>query len=143
MQGEMPPGALGSRSVAAAPNGVESPADARPTLAPEVGEPAPVVASKAAFKIRHAPVPILMKPRPPVELAPVQEAAAVGPPSSPSPPVSVATDGAAARAAVERDGYRGVKVLRKGDNGVWYAQGMRGSTQVLLVVDAQGNVTSQ
>jgi hypothetical protein len=44
---------------------------------------------------------------------------------------------------VEADGYKGVKVLRKGDNGLWYAEGLRGSTKVLLMVDAQGNVTSQ
>ena len=49
---------------------------------------------------------------------------------------------AAAKAAVEADGYKGVKVLRKGDNGLWYAEGLRGSTKVLLMVDAQGNVTS-
>jgi hypothetical protein len=84
-----------------------------------------------------------MKPRPTVESTapaaeqepPQQEEAKAAEPD----PVG----GVAAKAAVEADGYKGVKVLRRGDNGLWYAEGLRGSTKVLLMVDAQGNVTSQ
>ena len=42
----------------------------------------------------------------------------------------------AAKAAIEADGYKGVKVLRKGANGVWHASALRGKTEVMLTVDA-------
>ena len=50
-----------------------------------------------------------------------------------------AGDGAA-KAAIEADGYKGVKVLRQGPNGIWYAKAMRGKTEVGLTVDAGGRV---
>jgi hypothetical protein len=46
------------------------------------------------------------------------------------------------RASIQADGYKGVQVLRKGVNGVWHAKAMRGTTEVLLVVDSSGNVTT-
>lgn len=117
--------------------------------------PVPIAAgSKPTIEVRQAPVPILVKARPSVEIrppadtSPVQTARAA--PESPKavdsaePPKAVdPAGGAAAKAAVEADGYKGVKVLRQGDNGQWYAEGLRGRTKVLLIVDAQGNVSSQ
>ena len=47
----------------------------------------------------------------------------------------------AAKAAIEADGYKGVKVLRQGVNGMWYARAMRGTTEVPLTVDAAGHVS--
>jgi hypothetical protein len=48
----------------------------------------------------------------------------------------------AARAAIEADGYKGVQVLRRGDNGVWHAKAFRGQTEVQLTVDGRGSVTT-
>jgi hypothetical protein len=105
--------------------------------------PAAVPASgKPALEVRHAPVPLLLKPRPTIDV-PAAEAAAAAQAQPEAPKAADDTGGAVAKAAVEADGYKGVKVLRKGDNGLWYAEGLRGSTKVQLMVDAQGNVTSQ
>jgi hypothetical protein len=123
--------------------------------------PAPVsfaASAKPTLEVRHAPVPLLLKPRPAIERPTVEAsqatAAATKPvdtstevPKSVDTPVADtpvdAGGGTVAKAAVEADGYKAVKVLRKGDNGLWYAEGLRGSTKVQLIVDAQGTVTSQ
>jgi hypothetical protein len=98
--------------------------------------PAPVV-KKASLEARRAPVPLLMKPRPTIE-QPIFDADAVGP----EVPAKIG-DGSgerAAKAAIEADGYKGVKLLRQGANGLWYAKAMRGTTEVPLTVDAVGRV---
>jgi hypothetical protein len=108
---------------------------------------------KASVEARQAPVPFQLKPRPPVNLPPVAdkdkdkdkatEAKASG--QSGDKPAETSSDPAgenAARAAIEADGYKGVKVLRKGVNGVWHASAMRGKTTVMLTVDASGSVTA-
>lgn len=97
---------------------------------------APVV-KKASFEARRAPVPLLMKPRPTIE-PPIFDADAVGP----EVPAKIGdgSGGSAAKAAIEADGYKGVKVLRQGANGLWYAKATRGTTEVPLTVDAAGRV---
>jgi hypothetical protein len=113
------------------------------------GAPAPTV-QKASVEARQPPVPYQMKPRPPVNLPPVAdkdkatEAKASGK-SGDKPEEASAGDAAgenAARAAIEADGYKGVKVLRKGANGVWHASALRGKTTVMLTVDASGSVSA-
>jgi hypothetical protein len=92
---------------------------------------------KASFEVRQAPVPLLMRARPTIA-APIFDADAVGP----EVPV-LATDvsgESAAKAAIEADGYKSAKVLRKGPNGLWYAKALRGKTEVALTVDAEGHV---
>jgi hypothetical protein len=125
-----------------------APAPAAPIAAPLAtkGAPAPAV-QKASVEARQAPVPFQMKSRPPVNLPPVAdktEAKASG--KSGDTPADPATGDAggenAARAAIEADGYKGVKVLRKGVNGVWHASAMRGNTPVMLTVDASGSVSA-
>ena len=110
---------------------------------------APTV-QKASVEPRQAPVPFQMKPRPPVNLPPVadkdkaSEAKASGK-SGDKPEEASAGDPAganAARAAIEADGYKGVKVLRKGANGVWHASALRGKTTVMVTVDASGSVSA-
>ena len=100
--------------------------------------PAPV-AIKETFKVRQPPVPLLFKPRPPVQMPAFE--------TEPLPPEPVKTaeamGGAAAKAAVEADGYKGVKLLGRGEDGLWHAQGLRGSTVVSLTVDLRGTVTTQ
>jgi hypothetical protein len=103
--------------------------------------PAPVpapVAKQASFETRRAPVPLLMKPRPTIE-QPVFDADAVGP----EVPAKIGggSGESAAKAAIEADGYKGAKVVRRGDNGIWYAKAMRGASEVSLTVDAGGRVS--
>jgi hypothetical protein len=131
-----------------------APAPAAPVAAPAArkGAPAPTV-QKASVETRQAPVPFQPKPRPPVNLPPIAdkdkdkdkatEAKASGQPAD--KPGETSSDPAgenAARAAIEADGYRGVKVLRKGANGVWHASALRGKTTVTLTVDASGSVSA-
>jgi hypothetical protein len=119
-----------------------------PVASPK-GAPAPTI-QKASVEARQAPVPYQMKPRPPVNLPPVADKdkaaetkAAAKPGDKPEEAASADVAGEnAARAAIEADGYKGVKVLRKGANGVWHASAMRGKTTVMLTVDAKGSVSA-
>ena len=112
----------------------------QPEAAPAAPTPEPAV-KKASFEIRQAPVPLLMKARPTIE-TPVFDADAVGPEV---PALAKAGDApaedSAAKAAIEADGYRNAKVVRQGENGIWYAKAMRGTTEVSLTVDATGRVS--
>jgi hypothetical protein len=127
-----------------------APAPAAPIAAQltRKGAPAPTV-QKASVETRQAPVPFQPKPRPAVNLPPVAdkdkgtEAKATG--QAGDKPGEMSADPAgenAARAAIEADGYKGVKVLRKGANGVWHASALRGKTTVMLTVDASGGVSA-
>jgi hypothetical protein len=111
-------------------------------------DPVPVVgAAKSTLEARQAPVPLLVKARTPIELPTVASDSA--PPETPAKAseeagkaIEEASEGPA-KAAIEADGYRSVKVLRKGANGLWYAEALRGKTKVLLTVDSQGNVAAE
>ena len=128
-----------------------APAPAAPIAAPltRKGEPAPTV-QKASVEMRQAPVPFQLKPRPPVNLPPVADkdkdkataAKATGQGDKPGETSADPAGENAARAAIEADGYKGVKVLRKGANGVWHASALRGKTTVMLTVDASGGVSA-
>ena len=96
--------------------------------------------------MRQAPVPLQVKPRPPVNVPrslprPLRPSPAKRLPSSRHAD-DAAGEKAAAKAAIEADGYKGVKVLRKGANGVWHASALRGNTAVMLTVDASGSVSA-
>lgn len=122
-----------------------TPAPAAPAPAHK-GAPAPTV-QKVSVEPRQAPVPYQMKPRPPVNLPPVadKDKAAEAKASGDKPGEAASDDAAgekAARAAIEADGYKGVKVLRKGANGVWHASALRGKTTVMLTVDSSGSVSA-
>jgi hypothetical protein len=98
--------------------------------------------SKPLVEARQAPVPLMMRPRPTFAPAapPPFDSDAVGPVP---PKVGDGLAEGRAKAAVEADGYKGVKVLRRDADGRWRAEAMRGSTKVLLIVDAQGNVAQE
>jgi hypothetical protein len=49
---------------------------------------------------------------------------------------------AKAKAAVELDGYRNVRGLEKGPDGIWRGRAMRGRTEIAIRVDATGNVSA-
>lgn len=144
----------------AVPHGVASPPQAReaaPTASraspSEVVKPAPKsvaaapVVQKPSVEMRQAPVPLQVKPRPPVNLPAVEAKATEAKPGEAGATQEAAgsSDGIneiAAKAAIEADGYKGVKVVRKGANGAWHAKALRGKTEVLLTVDASGSVSA-
>lgn len=102
---------------------------------------------KASLEGRKAPVPLQVSHRAPVNLPTVETKASEPAPEAakPSEPATSSVDAFgenAAKAAIEADGYKSVRVLRKGDNGVWHATALRGRTVVPLVVDAGGSVSS-
>ena len=138
-------------AIAQAPQVVPAPprTASAPTAAPAAG------AQKPLIEMRQAPVPLLVKPRPAVNLpaadakstdAKSTDAKTTDAKAGETPPDQPATDDStaekAAKAAIEADGYKGVKVLRKGANGVWHATALRGRTTVMLTVDAGGSVTA-
>jgi hypothetical protein len=106
---------------------------------------APVV-QKGSLEARQAPVPLQVKPRPPANVSTVEAKAADKPADGATAEQAVpggdASGENAAKTAIEADGYKGVKVLRKGVNGVWHATALRGKTTVMLTVDASGGVTA-
>jgi hypothetical protein len=106
---------------------------------------------QASVDGRKAPVPLQVAPRPPVYVpaADTADASAKGEAGSSAKAGASAPSAnddkageAAARKAIEADGYKGVEVLRKGDNGVWHAKALRGRTVVQLVVDSRGTVST-
>ena len=143
----------------AAPPAAAQSGNDKPGIGKLIAPPAPaahaapkVAASQTTQKTvvepLQAPVPFRMKPRPPANLPPGADKAtteakpADKPGETPADPAADAAGQSAARAAIEADGYKSVKVLRKGANGVWHASALRGKTTVMLTVDAGGNVTS-
>ena len=118
--------------------------------------PAPVtpakrtqVVQKASVETKQAPVPLQVKPRPPVNVPVVEDKAADAKAgeaktsaTGDQPAAGDMGGEAAAKAAIEADGYKGVKILRKGVNGIWHASGLRGSATVMLTVDASGSVSA-
>jgi hypothetical protein len=159
---KLPEGATAARGSASAPVGVSdaAPPAVKPSLfqarlaepsAEPTAKPAPAaVERRSPVVARQKPVPLQVASRPPVPLpsADTSEAYAKGEAGASAKAVtspSRSDDQAgekAARAAIEADGYKGVEVLRKGDNGIWYAKAMRGKTEVQLVVDLKGSVTT-
>ena len=107
--------------------------------------PAPVM-QKASVEAPKAPVPLQAKPRPSLNLPATEAKATEAKPDEAAQEAAASSGGlneAAAKAAIEADGYKGVRILRKDVNGVWRATGMRGQTVVLLMVDSSGSVSAE
>ena len=60
-----------------------------------------------------------------------------------APPPAMSGDDAQARRAIEFDGYKGVRQLVKGPDGMWHGRAMRGRTEIAVRVDASGNVSAE
>lgn len=130
-------------STSTAPPAPDRPSEPRQIVA---ARPSPVEAPKASPELQpqQAPVPLAARPR---------QAAKPADADAPETPVSGESgaaassvtpgqgDESAARAAIEADGYKGVRILSKGD-GIWRAKALRGKTEVLLIVDSNGSVTT-
>jgi hypothetical protein len=89
-----------------------------------------------AVETRRQPVPVLWTNRTSIAPPPVD------------PDTAVADDTAhgqiaesAAKAAIEADGYRAVRILQRGAGGEWRARALRGASEVGLTVDESGNVS--
>ena len=113
---------------------------------------APVAVTKIATttqpELQRPPVPLRHAPRPPV---PIKEDI-VGKPgddkidkhvdtAATTAPTPEDDEGARlAKSAIERDGYKSVKVVSKSADGSWRGRARRGQTEVGVTVDAAGNV---
>jgi hypothetical protein len=100
------------------------PARSAPSL-DAIRPPVPVV-----FSHRH-----LFVPATEAASTPSSSAADMAPPGNMSE--------AAAKAAIEADGYKGVRALARGSDGVWKASALRGQTEVLLSVGPTGSVSAR
>ena len=118
-----------------------APVDARLPVVPGSAASASV-AKKPSIEARQAPVPLMMKARPPIDLPAVAVASVAEPPAKAGDELGDKLGESSAKAAIEADGYKGVRVLRKGVNGIWHAKALRGSAEVLLTVNGQGHVTT-
>jgi len=96
------------------------------------------------------PVPLLLSNRPtPIVKAGTLEMASRDPEPGTADAVTpdakdpkTQTEGFA-RMAIELDGYKGVKGLAKGNDGVWRGRALRGTTEIAISVDANGNVSAR
>jgi len=86
------------------------------------------------------PVPVLFSHR--KSFVPADEAVSTLSPSAAdtAPPGNMSE--ASAKAAIEADGYKGVRALARGSDGVWKASALRGQTEVLLSVGPTGSVSA-
>ena len=86
------------------------------------------------------PVPVVSSPR--RSFVPANEAASTPSPSAAAtvPPGTMSE--AAAKAAIEADGYKVVRALARGSDGVWKATALRGQTEVQLSVGLTGSVSA-
>jgi hypothetical protein len=87
---------------------------------------------------RQAPVPMVLTKRPPA-LTTVSAGTEVPTVESPTRQFGESE----ARAAIEADGYKKPRIVNKGADGKWHARALRGTVEVSLRVDAQGNVTGE
>lgn len=116
---------------------------------------APVAVTKISTstqpEMQRPPVPLRHAPRPPVPIKEDKVADKAGDKSgektgdkavdTASAPATEDQEGARfAKSAIERDGYKNVKVVSKAADGSWRGRARRGQTEVGVTVDASGNV---
>jgi hypothetical protein len=96
--------------------------------------------SAPSLDATRSPVPVLFPQRRP--FVPANEAASTLSPSpaDTAPPGNMSET--AAKAAIEADGYKAVRALARGSDGVWKASALRGQTEVLLSVSPTGGVSA-
>ena len=95
--------------------------------------------SAPSLDAARPPVPVFFAHR--RSFVPANEAASTPSPSAAgtAPP---GVSEAVAKAAIEADGYKGVRVLARGSDGVWKASALRGQTEVQLSVGLTGRVSA-
>jgi hypothetical protein len=98
----------------------------------------PVQVASTSLEVHRAPVPFVRTVRPLPVKASAPEVAA---PASEAMAQDDAGEKAAAKAAIEADGYKRVSVLGRSGDGTWRAKAYRGTTMVGLTVDGSGRVS--
>src|SRR5258708_3503362 len=134
----------GAHMITPAPGATASPLvasgarKAQPATVARAPEPVPTPQTAA---IARSPVPLRLSPRPAIKRAEGETASAQVAASDASQ--TNLQNESFAKAAIEQDGYKSVRGITKGPNGSWRATAMRGKTEVILRVDASGNVSAQ
>ena len=64
-------------------------------------------------------------------------------PEMASAPIPLSAAAEMAREQIERDGYRDVRGLARGADGLWQGTALRGNTSVQVTVDRAGNVAAK
>jgi hypothetical protein len=98
------------------------------------------LSAKPVVETRQAPVPLVMRERPPVALPPALETVAARTPAQSA--TSNGEGGNFAKGAIEADGYKFVKTIAPGPDGTWRARALRGKTEVVVTVDREGRVSA-
>ncbi|MDP1748619.1 MAG: hypothetical protein Q8L22_04105 [Reyranella sp.] len=109
-----------------------------PPARPEVAEAPEVAQARATptLTAHRAPVPMVLSRRTPAAV----------PATAPDPALPEKATGlteADARAAILADGYKKVLAVGKTTDGTWRARALRGTIEVVLRVDARGNVIGE
>lgn len=111
-----------------------------PPMAPAIDVSALTARSTLSWDPTRPPVPIHLSQRRPFVPA--------NGPDSPLSASAAATarpagqSATAAKAAIEADGYRGVRALARGSDGVWRGSALRGQIEVQLSVSPTGSVSA-
>jgi hypothetical protein len=125
-----------------------------PPPAPEANRPRPPKVAQAVEVVKAAklePMPSLEHAKPPVPMAnlpkrkPIPQAAAPADrqqqaAATPSAPDLSDPSAAKAKASVELDGYKGVRLVAQLPDGRWKARAMRGRTEIGVTVEPDGSV---
>ena len=111
---------------------------------------APAVKPASTLVMNRAPVPLTPRSHETYFVskqtdAAVQTASATTSPgqSPPQPDNATSTGDSQAKAAIELDGYKNVRALEKGPDGLWRGRAMRGGTEITVRVDAGGSVSAE
>jgi hypothetical protein len=119
--------------------GPEVQSQRQPTVVPIKVVVLPIRNASLAPEALRPPVPVLLAPRH-VVASTGEAAGKTRAPGDDAAPLDKAGE-LAAKVAIEMDGYKGVRVLSRGPDGVWKALALRGQAEVLVSVDSTGNVS--
>jgi hypothetical protein len=119
-------------------------------------EPAAAKSPAPTVVASRPPVPLLTPPRTSSYTPPAVDQAATSTTNTPTNKTTVAAlttdqpadaasggNDAQAKRAIEFDGYKNVRGLAKGPDGLWRGRAMRGRTEIAVKVDASGNVSAE
>ena len=126
------------------PESLEVNARSRAVPSPAPENRAPV--SDPTIANARPPVPLLLGGSAPAAPHPRVEAvgaAAVEPEKTDESDKTDEVEKRAAQVAAEMDGYKRVSILGKASNGAWRVKAYRGTTEVQLVVDGTGRVSTE
>ncbi|MFN4018776.1 MAG: hypothetical protein ACK4JB_25815 [Reyranella sp.] len=133
---------VGAHVVAPLPDGAPFQGSAKAATASDTASAGPTpgveTSARPLVEVRQAPVPLLIRERPPAVLTTSAESAAAALPS----PADDLEGASFARSAIEADGYKSVRNVVTGPDGTWRARAMRGNTEVVLRVDREGRVSA-